>query len=544
MKIMKKALVLLLVIILTGSLAGCTAKTDSPSDTTDNLPTEKPVEVTDTPDVSETGVLSEETVTIAISTEPNTIVPDIAFTSNDVSMVTALMYETLFYSDYMTLEPTENSIVEKSEVIDDTHFRLTLRKGIKFHNGEELTTEDVLYTFQEAAKGGMAGEYVIYDVPNFKIEDDYNIIFALVQPWAQGQERLAFEQFFIINKTELEAAGGASTTKQYLENAGTGKYIFKEWIPGDHISVVRNDNYWNQEDLPYYKEVKFVFINDTTARGMAVQSGDVDIAMGLDLANYAVYEADSNVNAVLLPTNLTATIFLNSGMGGLLEDVRIREAVYWCLDKEALRMVGASGFGEIQDTVVSSLGPMWDGVKPEIYKPDYAKAKQLLTEAGYPEGITLRFRSSSETAVTIMIQELLRQGGINVEMVVEEFPVHFAALAQGDFDMYFSSQQFAYYTEPVRCTDGIHYKFSDVMGGCGYKNEEYAEIAARCYATIDLTARKAAYAELQQHFRENYVSVALYSGTGLALTRSNIAGLELRGMGVQDIGKIYGTGDQ
>ncbi len=542
---MKKFFVLLMTIMLMFSmLSGCTKKDDTPGTTDESLPTEKPAETADVSAAPQAMTLSDETVTIAISTEPNTIIPDIAFTSNDVSMITALMYETLFYSDYVTLEPTEDSIVEKSETIDDTHFRLTLRKGIKFHNGDELTTADVLYTFQEAAKGGFAGEYSIYDIANFKIEDDYNIIFALVQPWAQGQERLAFEQFFIINKSELEAAGGSATTKQYLENAGTGKYVFKEWIPGDHITVVRNDNYWNQEDMPYFKEVKFVFINDTTARGMAAQSGDVDIAMGLDLANYNIYNADSKVKAVLLPTNLTQTIFLNSGMGGPLEDVRIREAVYRCLDKQALMQVGASGIGEIQDTIISTLGPMWDGVKPEVYQPDYEKAKKLLADAGYADGLTLRLRVSVETALTSMIKEQLYKGGINVDIVVAEFPVHFAALAEGDFDMYTSSQQFAYYTEPVRCTDGIHYKFSDVMGGCGYKNEEYAEIAARCYASVDLDARKAAYAELQKHFRENYVSVALYSGTGLALTRPDIENLGLRGMGIQDIGKIYSTGKQ
>lgn len=543
---MKKITMFIFAIVLMFSiLTGCSNnKVDTTSNNDKDIPKSNETDnIPDDTDDQQAGVLSDETVIIAISTEPNSIIPDIAFTSNDVSMVTALLYETLFYSEYTTLIPTDNSIVEKSETIDDTHFRLTLRKGLKFHNGDELTTEDVLYTFQEAAKGGMAGEYVIYDIPNFEIEDDYNIVFALIQPWAQGQERLAFEQFFIINKNELESAGGASTTKQYLENAGTGKYIFKEWVPGEHIIVTRNENYWNADQMPYFKEVKFVFVNDTTARGMAVQSGDVDISMGLDLSNYSVYNADPTVNAVLLPTNLTSTIFLNSGTGGPLEDARVREAVYWSIDKEALRLVGASGFGEIQDTIVSSLGPMWDGVQPEIYKPDYEKSKQLLAEAGYPDGVKLKLRTSREDAMTSMIKEQLYLGGIDVELVVAEFPVHFGALAEGDFDMYNSSQQFVYYTEPVRCTDGIHYKFSDVMGGCGYKNEEYSAIAARAYSAIDIDERKVAYAELQQHFRENHVSIALFSNTGLALTRAGIENLELRGMGVPDIGKIYSTGN-
>ena len=204
-----------------------------------------------------------------------------------------------------------------------------------------------------------------------------------------------------------------------------------------------------------------------------------------------------------------------------------------------MRQVGASGFGEIQDTVISTLSPMWDGVKPEVYKPDNEKAKQLLAEAGYPDGVTLRFRTSSENALTSMIVEQLRQSNINAELVVAEFPVHFAALGEGDFDMYLSAQQFAYYTEPVRCTDGLTYDYSDVMGGCGYKNEEYSEICARCYKAIDIEERKAAYAELQKHFRENYVSIGLFSSTDLALSRKGINNIQLRGMGVIDFGYIY-----
>ena len=543
---MKKSIALLLTLLLAlSAFAGCSSTgngseasdASSSSAGTSNQGDSQSV-ASEIP--SDAGV-SDETLTVAMSTEPNTIIPDIAFTSNDVSAITALLYETLYYSDYLTLQPTEGSIVEKTETIDDTHFRLTLKQGIKFHNGEELTTADVLYTFEEAVKGGMAGEFVIYDVPNFVIEDDYNIIFAQTQPWAQAQERLSFEQFFIINKDELEAAGGAGTTEQYLKSAGTGKYIFNEWVAGSHISVIRNDNYWNQDALPYFKEIRFVFINDQTARGMAAQSGDVDVALNAALANYSVYEADANVNTVLLPDNKTSTIFLNSGTGGPLEDVRVREAVYWCIDKEALRQVAASGFGEIQDTIISSLGPMWDGAAPETYTPDYDKAKQLLADAGYADGLILRLRTSSATPDITMIQEQLRLGGITVELEIAEFPVHFAALGEGDFDMYTSSQQFAYYTEPVRCTDGLTYKFSDVMGGCGYKNEEYSAIAARCYTAIDLTERKAAYAELQEHFRENYVSIALYSATGFALTANDIDGLQLRGMGVVDLGLLYRT---
>ena len=128
-----------------------------------------------------------------------------------------------------------------------------------------------------------------------------------------------------------------------------------------------------------------------------------------------------------------------------------------------------------------------------------------------------------------------------MEIELAETPVHFGALAEGDFDMYVSSQQYAYYTEPVRCTDGLTYSFADVMGGCGYQNEEYSEICARCYAAIDLTERKAAYADLQAMFREEFVSIGLFTSTNMALTRSDIQGLGLYGLGIPDLSNVYST---
>ncbi|MCI6019184.1 MAG: ABC transporter substrate-binding protein [Clostridiales bacterium] len=539
---LRKSIAFLLTMAMSvGMLAGCggnekSADTSAKNETAAQSSAEDVAQSLAVP----TGELSDETITVALPAEPNSLVPAIIQCGTETNaVIMSLLYETLYKNEYETMEHTDSSLVEKTEQIDDTHFRLTLKQGIKFQNGEDLTTEDVLYTFQQGAQGALKGEYSIYDVENFEVEDDYNIIFATVQPWAQAQDRLGFEMFFIANKEAFEAAGGAGSTVQYLEDAGTGKYKLAEWVPGDHITVTRNENYWNQETLPYYKDIKFVFINDSSARGMAVQSGDVDIAIGLDLANYNVYESDANINAVVLNDNRTAVLFLNSGNGGPLENEKVREAVYWSLDKEALRQVGMSGFGEIQDTMISTKAPVWDGVEPEIYKPDYEKAKALLAEAGYPDGVNLKFRVYAITATISMLQEQLRQGGINVELELAEIPVHFAALAEGDFDMCYSLQQFAYYTEPVRCVDGINYKYSDVMGGTGYKNEEFSKIASRCYAAIDMNERKEAYAELLAHFREHYVSCGLFSSSYLCLTAKNIEGLGLRGMAVVDLTNIY-----
>lgn len=531
---MKKIIATLLVSMLVLSLmAGCGKSDTTKKSAAEAGTTEKAAE--------RPSGLSDKTITVAIPEEPNHIIPGVLFEANTLKAVTRCIYEPMISSTYETLIPEEDALVTEIEQIDNTHVRLTLREGVIFQNGETMTTADIQYMFEQGLLGAHANDKFQFFAPDqFVIEDDYHIIIALSRPWAQAMEMLSFGNFMVTSKSALEAAGGATTKAQYIENAGTGKYRFKEWAPGEYIMLERNEDYWNKDNMGYYAGIKFVFITDANARALAAQSGDVDIAVEAPLSNYTVYEADSNIKVNTLADNKVNVLFLNSGMGGPCEDVRVREAIYWLLDKEALRQVAGSGLGDICETIIHPKGPMSDGI-PVADKPvDVKKAKALLAEAGYADGLTLRFRHYEENPVLPMIQEQLRQGGIEVEIIITERPVHFPeGLGKGDFDIYWSAQQFAYYTEAVRCTDGITFGYGDVMGGCGYKNEAYSEVANRCYTTLDLTERKEAYAELQKLFRENFVSIGVYSNSTLVLSRPEIEGITLFDVGATRLDNIY-----
>ena len=551
----KKWLALALTAAMTASmLAGCAGGGDSQSAGAEATATESAA-VTETAGGQEAASeapaekpegLSDEVITVAIQAEPNSLVPDVVFVGNYVSTIERLIYEPLIIQDPQTLEFQDTGLVTEVEQVDDLHLAITLREGVFFQNGEEFGTDDVLYQFQQGVRGAFAGDYYsIWDVDNFEVTDDYHMTLALNTPWAQAQDVLGFNTIMAVNKTVFEAAGGADVTDQYLENAGTGKYVFKEWVPGEYIELVRNEDYWDQDNLGYFAGYKFVFVSDTSARAMAVQSGDADIALDCAISDYEVYNADPTVQAVLNEVGNVKTLFLNSGTGGPLEDVRVREAVYWLIDKESLKEVANSGLGQIADTTISPLCAMWDGkTESEGKAVDVEKAKQLLTEAGYPDGLTLRMRTSGQVSAELsMIQEQLRAGGIEVEIEVAETPVHFAALSEGDFDMYVSSQQCGYYSEAVRTTDGADYSFADVLGGCGYNDPAYSEICQRALTTYDLEERKAVYAELQDYFRENFVSIGLNTGVGLTVARPDLEGFSLFGVGVQDLSNLYGTGE-
>lgn len=486
--------------------------------------------------------LSDEIITVAIQSEPNTLVPDVVFTGNHVTAIKRLIYEPLLIQDFKTHEFYPTGLITAVEVKDDTHLAITLREGVKFQSGKEFTTADVQYQFEQGVRGAFAGDYYsVWKPEENEITDDYHMTLALKTPWAQAQNMLGFDTLMAVDKDIFEAAGGADVTDQYLVDAGTGKYRFKEWVPGEYITLERNENYWDQENAGYFAGYKFVFVNDVSARSMSVQSGDVDIALDAAISDFEVYDADPNVQAVLHETGNVATIFLNSGKGGPFADVRVREAVYWLIDQNSLRTVANSGFGQIADTTISPFCPMWDGISENASKTvDVEKAKQLLAEAGYPDGVTVKARTSGQVSTQLsMIQEQLRAGGIEMQIEVAETPVHFAGLSEGDFDLYVSSQQNGYYSEALRTTDGADYSYADVLGGCGYNDPEYSKICQRALTTYDETERKAAYAEMQQYFRDHYISIGIYTNVAMSVARPGIEGFGLFGVGVVDLSNIY-----
>ncbi len=515
------------IIMVLGLLAGCgqnQQKTDSSAGKTADSSAEK---TADSQGPQETA----ETLTIALALEPASLMPASSVSKEEL-MVIDCMAETLFKWDSETGEIVPR--LASYEWIDDTHFRVTLKDGIYFQNGEELTTEDVLYTFQVKSSYS-GGNYKSYNLDATKIEDKYNMVFETNGMWVQAPERFVQDEFNILSKKTLEAMGGAQNTDlKPVEGYGTGKYTFKEWVSGQYILLERNDNYWNKEDMPYYKNLKFVFVNDAAARAMAVESGDANVGSDLPTSQGQIYENNNKVNLHYLDTMMTGTLFMNCSRGPL-QDERVREAIWNLVDVNALNQLVGSGLGKVCETTISPYSIVYD---PEpagtVREVNVERAKELLAEAGYADGFTLEMTNmATQQAQGEIIQENLRQAGINVNITINETPTHFSWLREGNYDLTISNLSPMYYTENLRLVDGRN-STADVYGGANFKDENFYPLLDKAYAAFDMDERIAAYKECQDYMKEHRVVVGTHTTVKLELVSAGLSAPGLTAMGYAD----------
>ena len=476
-----------------------------------------------------------ETLTVALALEPASLMPTAAG-AKEAYMVMNCMAETLFKWNSETGEIEGN--LGDFEWVDDKHFRVTLKEGIYFQNGDELTTDDVLYTF-EVNNEYSSGNYEVFNLENTVIEDDYNMIFETKDVLVQAPERFVQESYFIFSKKTLEAMGGAQNTALYpIDGYGTGKYIFKEWVSGQYILLEKNDNYWNTEAAPYYDYIKFVFVNDSAARAMAVESGDADVGSDLPTSQAGIYEGSEEVAVHYMDTMQCGTIFMNCSRGPL-QDERVREAIWNLIDVNALNQLAANGRGKACETTISPYSIVYDP-EPEgtVREVNVERAKELLDEAGYADGFTLEMTNmATQQAQGEIIQENLRQAGIEVNITINETPTHFAWLREGNYDLTISNLSPMYYTENLRLVDG-RIGTEVVYGGASFKDENFYPLLDKAYGAFDLDERIKAYKECQDYMKEHHVVVGTHTTVKLELTAAGLCAPGLTSMGNADYTQV------
>ena len=163
------------------------------------------------------------------------------------------------------------------EIVDENHLRGHVRKGMTAYDGSEFNAHDILLPLEKSAQ--LAPNFLTSSlvVENCKVEDDYTILFETSGTVVSTMGMMATGVNSMLDESSLEACGGedgARTNPCW----GVGKYKFVEWVPGQHVLLERNDDYWDDSYNAYYKNIKFTFVSDSATRVMSILSGTADMA--------------------------------------------------------------------------------------------------------------------------------------------------------------------------------------------------------------------------------------------------------------------------
>lgn len=287
---------------------------------------------------------------------------------------------------------------EQSE--DGLTWTFHLRKDVKFHDGAPLTTEDVIASFEHASNPDSPSAFSIYLTSIDKIEapDDTTLVFHL----KQVDTIFLFEVSNIYIRRAEHITG--KTEQELQENPiGTGMYRFVEQVKEDHIDVSYNEDFWGEE--PDFKNVRFRPISNAATRTATMLSGDLDIMMDVPVRDM---DRISNTDGIeLIQMKGLRQIYLNcdcredsphfEGTANPMADPRVREALFLSIDREAIITKVMNGHAYLMNSVIPEGYVGYEEYEMPEYNPE--RAKELLAEAGYPDGFEVTLDAPNDRYV-------------------------------------------------------------------------------------------------------------------------------------------------
>lgn len=322
---------------------------------------------------------AKDTITLLVQSEPATLDP--AYANNDnITIILQLIYEDLFrLGEDGKVYP---ELAETVDIVDDNTVKFKLHRGVKFSDGTDLKSSDVLWAIGRLQESPVSqSHFKFIDLEKSTIEDDLNFTLIFKQAWAPFMNTMSTGRGSIPSQAAFEKMG----EEEFARNpVGTGPYRLTNWVSGTQIELTRNENYWGEPAKTENIVVKFV--EEPSARVIELETGAADIAYYIEgtdiervnnLEGYHIEQGDS--------FRYFTIIF--SMEEEVLKDERIRYALTHAIDKEALVKNSSLGYG----TSITGFSPsIMDGYKEmEEISYDIEKAKALMAEAGYSNGFEI-----------------------------------------------------------------------------------------------------------------------------------------------------------
>ncbi len=532
------------------ALSGCSSNEESKPTTSESQTTPEP-----TP--AEPVAKVQDTLIFGRGGDSQSLDPAIVTDGESLKIGHQVFDSLLEYKEGST--EVQGALAESWQVTPDgLIYTFKLRQGVTFHDGTPFNADAVAFNFKrwddpksEYKFEGDSFDY--YDsmfgpdgsrvIKEIKVVDPNTIEFILKQPQAPFLQNIAMTCFGIASPKAIQEK------KENFKNepVGTGPFVFKEWKRNDSITLEKNPTYWKQ-GLPKLNKVVVRSIPDNSARFNALQNGEIDLMEDLSPDDLSVLESNSGLQKIERPSFNVAYLGFNFKQKPF-DNVKVRQALNYAVNKQAI--IDAFFSGQAQPAVNPMPPKLWgynDSIKDYPY--DLDKAKQLLAEAGYPNGLpeevsfyampVSRPYMPDGKKVAEAIQADFEKIGVKTKIESPEWATYLDETKAGDKDDIYMLGWTGDNGDP----DNFIYTLLDKDSIPGnnrnfYVNEKLHTILVNAQKEVDQSKRAELYKEAQVIIKEDAPWIPLVHSVPLLAGKANLKGYVPSPTGTEAYSNIY-----
>lgn len=427
---------------------------------------------------------------------------------------------------------------------DGLTYTFELKDGVQFHDGTTLKASDVKYSFERLLKAGVMSQMIDKIVgaqevidgtadtlpeTGFSIQDDTHFTITLTEAYAPFEKTLATSYCAIVPEAAATAADAEGDNWGRTTLVGTGPYKMDSYTSGQGIELSKFDSYHGE--AAKNNGVTFKFMEDTNTQEMEFEQGNIDIML-LDATLYTQFSGYEALQGKIYSFNPYGLIYLTCNMQDpIMSNQKVREALSLSIDREAICDDLLSGTAKVANTFIPEGMLGYDeNAAPLEYNPE--KAKQLLAEAGYPDGVTIDMPQSSKypfkVKIATAIQDQARASGFTIN--VEQYDgAAYNDMANGGKVQVGTGNWYVDYVDP----DGLIYQTmsrNNTMSESSsfYNSDEFNNLLNQAQTTSDEAQRQELYAQADNILtHQDYAAIPICNESKYYLCQDWVNGFEI-----------------
>lgn len=483
-------------------------------------------EVTEVRDISEVTAGDDakiaDEIVIARAIDVTNLAPVMLSYTPDIQIVNMICEQLVTTND----EGTEivPCLAEKWDISDDgLTYTFHIIPDLKFSDGTDVTAEDWQFSFERAmTTEESTWSFSVSNIAKVETPDDDTVVITLKEASANLLSNLSCFNVALQSKAQYDATDSYQAAGSYP--IGTGSYYVSEWVTDDHITLTANENFHG--DAPKTESIVFKTVTDDNSRIMMLKAGEVDIVTDIPYSNMEEINKTEGFTAAGMESTGNKYIIMNETSNEALAVKEVRQALLYATDKQMIVDMVLYGYGEPAVSFMPKSGLYWnDEIEPAEY--DVEKAKELMKEAGYGDGIDLEVRVPSGNDTYSQIATILKDMWAKIGVNLTITSMDQAALYDEEYAMKHEVVFGGWSDDIADPSQLADYWWNFDSSQCfftGYKNEEAQKIFEQSNYELDDSARKDLYYQLQEIFYDDVVAINMYHADATVAVSDSIQG--------------------